>query len=256
MRINKACGTRGTKVLVGSLFVFVGLLFLSQSLYSLDFKTFLTPETKKTESVPFQEEVTDIIPYAAKLSRDYYDLKNKIKFAYELGKVRKRLEKVARDIEDLSIDIAFLGGNPHQNYNRLLYFNEELQETEKVLIKIDKSLSYTKKNLMKAREKWLNEKKKIPKLEALVERLGPLSVEKKALENLDGTIRNALMVVDERLRPILDVEQRLSDLRVKNHTLILEVNDWLRTYKGEILDRNAPSILSPAFLKQLNGDLW
>jgi len=256
MRLKKTRGLKGTKVLVGGLFIFIGLLFFSQSLYSLDFKTFLTSKTKKTEVVPVQEEVTDIIPYAAKLSRDYYDLRNRIKFAYELEKIQKRLEKVTQDIEDLSIDIAFLGGNPHQNYNRLLYFNEELQETEKVLIKIDKSLSYAKKSLMKAREKWLNEKQKIPKWEALVERLGPLSVEKKALENLDGTIRNALMLVDERLRPILDVEQRLSDLRVKNHTLILEVNDWLRTYKGEILDRNAPSIFSPAFLKQLNGDLW
>ncbi len=256
MRRRETCKTNGFKVLTGSLFIFLAFLVFSQNAYSVDFKGFLTPKIKKAEPAPAKEEITDIIPYAARLTREYYDLKNSIRFAYELDKVRDRLEKVEQDVEDLSIDIAFLGGDPHQNYNRLLYFNEELMEIEKTLVRIDKTLSSTKVTLMKAREKWLSEKQKIPKLEAFVKKLGPLSVEKKALSNLKGTIRNALMLVDDRLRPILDVEQMLSDLRVKNHALILEVNNWLRTYKGEILDRNAPSILSLTYFKQLNGELW
>jgi len=253
-----ARGASGRKAIGGLILALFGLLLLAECACAFNLKSFLSARTKKSAPTPVtaQIEVTDLIPYAAKLSRDYYDLMNQIKFIYELGRVKSRLEKIAQELEDLSIELAFLGGNPHQNYNRLLYYNEELNQIETELARIDKSLSIGKTTLLKAREKWLSEKQKIPRWKTMIERLGPLSVERKALLDIKGTIRNALMVINQRLRPVLDVEQKVSTLRVKNHTMVLVVNDWLKTYKGEILERNAPSILSPAYFRQLNWNLW
>lgn len=235
-------------------FTFLGIFCFAA--FSADISHFLQPHEKKGKTASEPVKAADIIPYAARLSREYYDLKNSIRYVYVLDKVRERLRKAERDVEDLSIEITLFGGDPHQNYNRLLYLKEESEEIERSLNKIDKSISYTKLTLLKAREAWLDEREKIPFWERYIHRLGPLSVEEKALTSLKSTIRDALFLIDTKLRPILDVEQRLSTLRVKNHTLALEVDDWLRTYKGEIFDRNFPSIVSHAYFKRLDGELW
>jgi len=255
-KISKRNGLEG---FFRGLIFFIILLGFCRASYSLGINELISPIQKKVQpaqSKSGKQKIIDIIPYSARLVREFYDLQNKVGMEFDLVSVREKLEKVARDIDDLSIDIAFLEGTPHQNYNRLLYFNVELEEIDKSLGKIDKSLSLYRHTLMEARENWLNEKEKIPMLEAQVKRLGSPEVERKALSNLKKTIHNALRLIDKKLKPILDVEEKLSTLRTRNHALVLEVQDWVRNYKGEILEKNTPSLISPVFFKQLNGMLW
>ena len=188
--------------------------------------------------------------------QNYYDLRNSIVSGFDLEKVKRKLRKISQYINDISIDIAFQEGAPHQNYNRLLYYNEELMDIRKSLKKIEKSISYKKDLLLKAREEWLAEKGKIPQWEALAGKLGTIPVEKKALIALNDTIQNALKTIDVSLKPILDVEQKLSGLLVENHALMLKVNDWMRSYRGEIYERNAPPVISGTYFRQLNHKLW
>jgi len=223
---------------------------------AVDLQKFLTFQHKKKIHLIAPEEQGDIISYASKLSQHLYDLKNHMGTQLDVPEIRKKLDKLAKRVKDLSEEITFFKRTEHLSFNRLLYFKANLLRINREVLRISRSLTYTVHTLMEQRDLWLKEKEGLPRWRESIVKLGQQSIEWQAYKSAEATVRKALKFYSRRLRPLLVEEEQIAELQQQLHALFVETDRWIHEFKGNIFERNSPSIFSSVFYRQFHLKLW
>ncbi len=250
-------GVRKKGFFVLGIFVFAFLVGWCRPAESVvDLKKLLVSEGKDAKNQNYSVSQIDIVSYASRLSQRLYDLRVRPEDKVDVKEIWKRLRGLSNKIQDIAVELLFLKGTNHLNYNHLLFFREKLLRISKEILHIDKSISYTIRRLMEERRGWLKEKETLLKWKDTIKGSDAQGIEWRAYKNAKSIIDRALSLFDKKLDPLLGIEERVAELQGKLHELSAETDQMAQEIKGNIFERNAPVLFSSAYFSRMGQDLW
>jgi len=204
----------------------------------------------KAKSLP-EMHVADLIPRAAELSIRLADLKQDLSVIADLSGAKNRLAAVEADIDENAAHLKRLKDSADFTYAPLLQLGQDLKWQSLPLDRTARPVGAAIRKLEVRRSVWLLESRRWQKLRSELDTKElPHEVET-TLSKAQATIAKALDLIRQTMQPMLALQQKAAQLRVRAETMAAEVKGLIRFDLGEDWVDTYPPLVSPAFLSQL-----
>ncbi len=235
------------------------LLAWTGSGFSLNFQKVLLPPHKKgatTPVSPSQVGIVDIVSYASNVARAYYDLKMPSVPLISLKKVQGQLNVISRDVGALAGDMKLFKDVSRSNYHHFRYLEGELIRESLLLTRLSKKLKLVVQSILKERREWAQRRSQLKAWKKNLWKPSTPPIERHAYEQAFATVNKAMKLLDERLEPLLEMQERVSDLQLKAQEFISIADQHLKALKGNIFQRGIPLVFVGEFFGQFDRELF
>lgn len=210
-------------------------------------------ETLKAAEEP-AVSIIHFYTWAGILPKDLVDLQTRIKAIDYLERLEKELPAFATDITQLQQDVSEFKSSDNLQLMQIDSFQTRLSRIKNQISKSSKPLTDTISRLSLWRADWKNKQAKLDEFSKL-ENLN-LALENDQKQDLTETIETALKQIEKNLSPSLVLGRAVADLQVQLHTIENDLQTIETTIRKASTQQTSPSVLSLAFYKQINGQLF
>ncbi|WP_136810787.1 mechanosensitive ion channel domain-containing protein [Desulfosediminicola flagellatus] len=210
-------------------------------------------ETLKAAEEP-AVSIIQFYTWAGILPKDLVDLQTRIKTIEYLEKLEKDLPPVATEIAELQQDVSEFKTSDNLQIMQVDSFQTRLNRIKYQISKSSKPLNETISKLSLWRTDWKNKQDQLAEFSKL-ENLS-LALENEQKQDLTKTIETALKHIEQNLSPSLVLGRAIADLQVQLHTIESDLQTIETTIRKTSTQQTSPSVLSLAFYKQINGELF
>ncbi len=214
------------------------------------------PIPLKKATPQFTRDLAHLIPYSTRLAERYTDLQSNLNEMFQPAEFKKKLLAISENLEDLEWEVRFLKASGAQSFSKIPILQAQVDRYDTAVKEIRKPVSKALQNLAAWKKEWNREKEALPGWRAAVSREITYSTVEKTFKNIEETIDGALTLIAHHLEPMLAADQRIGELQVRIHAINSKLNDLSQTINKGGFRKKAPSMLSGAFYRQFNRELW
>jgi small-conductance mechanosensitive channel len=218
--------------------------------------TEIAAEKKKKTKLP---ELAEIIPLAAGLSESYTDLQRTLAAGYDISLAEKDLAGITARMTELSEKWNKLQSVKEPGQNQLIDLRAFLRALRDQLRWSTGSINKSIQALADRRKEWTAEKKKWDELHVALLPDIPFGPVQEAFTGALDTINRALKEIDQKLEPMLVVEQRAAKIRIDSYRINAEIQSRLTDFTDFQLEsskRTRPLLFTHRYYTQFNKRLW
>ena len=214
------------------------------------------PATVKQEPPPEVPDLADLILRANKLSNRLAVLETKIAHGLDLDAREKDLQKIESRLSQYPPLIEQMKASPTINFDKLTAYKDTIRLNTQDLEDIIQPLTQAIKKLGEARKKWLAERKHWDKWQSLHLPDETLAEVKTTFADAQGTIDSALLLINQRLQPLLALLQKAGRVDGTINHLIADLDGLVQQRRQALLGKETAPLFSWAYLSQLKNLTW
>jgi DNA repair exonuclease SbcCD ATPase subunit len=234
--------------------VFLALLLSPERLTAQEPQGVQSPAAA-TEQPPAVPDLADLIPLATALSDRLANLQKAIADQGELSRLEQQLGELgARVHEDVQQFLA-LKTSMGPRAGQLAELKAEIESAGDTLTEVSKAVTVKVRTFGNVRKVWLADQKQWDAWQAALRKEEPLEEITTTLTKAQGVIATALGLLQQRLKPLLALQEQVGTLQTRLTTLTAEVEDLLSFSQGGVLVNASPAMLSAPYFSQLAAAL-
>ena len=213
------------------------------------------PESKQPEKLKVPS-IADLTPLIAEMSSRKAVLEKEIPDTATLSAVESQFSKIQDNIEQSALQLEELKTTKEFRYRQYSGIKTEVRSERNVLEQAIAPITEDIRQLEIARKKWLKEKKNWTQWAAILLAEEPVLEEvKRIFEVAHETIDAALLLITQRLSPMLSVQKQAGKLQIRIDILTAEIDNSIKVWEGTALVEKTPPMYSPDYASQLENDL-
>lgn len=215
-----------------------------------------TPDDRKPKTVVKEQKATliQIYSWATILPKELIDLQSNLGKEKSITSVKEELANLAQEAEELKKSVTAAGKAPDLQLMQVTNYQTKAYKITTRLKKISEPITATISELSAKRKEWQTKKDQITgfdKKEVLA-----LALAKEQQKILVDTVDKALQFIEEQLKIVLAVGQKIGDLQVLLYSTGTDLNTMETELRAISIQQTSPSMLSGAFYRRINVNLF
>ena len=210
------------------------------------------PEVK-----PFKApDLADLVLQANKLSSRRSTLETKIAHGLDLPALEKGLQEIEANLAKYLPIIEQLKASPSLNFDKIASYKDTIRLNEADLENIIEPLTNEIKKLAEARKQWLAERKHWQDWESYLLKYEALEDIKTTFASAQATIDSALLLINQKLQPLLGLLQKSGSVDGTINRLVVELDGLTEARRQALLVDESVPLFSWTYLSQLKNLTW
>ena len=205
----------------------------------------------ETEGATIVPSLADVVYQAGALVQRLETLKRKIDTVDGLKRMTDRLTQTSAQTDRFKTRLESINAEDLQSYQQLAILKGEVRNEADDLKRLVETLTERVKRVEEWRKTWNREKKRWRAWRAALESDPAIPSVTAALNRADGDIEQALSLINQKLEPMLGVQQQAGEMDARVNGLINQINAILDQQRGGALRGGTPSMFSLGYLRQL-----
>ncbi len=179
-----------------------------------------------------------------------------LRTAVDAAATQRTLDERAQRIDALALALERIRGSEGLGFDQLSEFKFNLEGETLLLERAVAPVTAALRGLESRRTRWLQEQAQWGGWQAALPAGAEYQAVRATLEQATASISGAVAALDTSLQPLVDLQRRAGELGARLQSLDTESDALLRRLRDEVFRRSGPSLLSPAFFRELRPKLW
>jgi small-conductance mechanosensitive channel len=211
------------------------------------------PPEKKPSAVP---KLSELIIQATKLSNRLAVLQTQTAPEVDVNALEKKLQEVEARLAPYPAEIEQLKASPTINFTKLVSYKDTLRLNAAELADITAPLTRAIDNLGEARKQWFVERQRWQQWQSVVLKGESLDEMKTSFASVQDTIDLALLLITQRLQPLVALLQKSGSIEGDINRLIAELDGLTQARRRALLTDETVPLFSWTYLAQLKNLTW
>ena len=209
------------------------------------------PDPKVGEPSNAIIDQTNLLEHVSRLSQRLIDLKGNLAGIIDTQGLNSRITTAEQTYEKTNNIIKEMQSGSGGTYTRFVQLKSELAQQRERLRDLNDPVTEASGQLMRWRKEWVAEKERLQLLEKEINQLKDLAVMQNALSAANRTVDEALELIEDKLIPVLNLEQATGDLQAQLYDLTSQINATMARLGVGGIHELSPPMFSAAFWQQL-----
>jgi small-conductance mechanosensitive channel len=210
-------------------------------------------ETTKAVSPP---SLSDLITAAAELDNRMSTLEKYLTEDFDATAAEKDFVQFNEKLAAFSDRLQNLKISKKYDYDQLAEVKGRLLTVSSSLQQIRAPVTERIEKIELWSKEWSEEVKMWKELQSSLAKDASVAALRPTFAKARNTIDKAQKLLASDLRPVLAVEQKAADIQAKIDGYLVEVEDYLRVLRRDILRKSAPSMFSTDYYRAFSRGLW
>ncbi|MFZ5569074.1 MAG: mechanosensitive ion channel domain-containing protein [Thermodesulfobacteriota bacterium] len=211
--------------------------------------------SKEAEQQPALTGISDLVSKTADLAERANDLEPKLAALFDEAMTKRQLEELGGSVREIGLRFKQYSTTGGFNMDQINEIKTELRKSRTELKKITGGVGEALTNLEVLEKSWREEMKRLEDWKSLLNKDASLQDVKSVLKRGQQTVKKSLALISAKLKNLVEVEEKASEIQGKILPLTEEINLLLDRHRRDILASSGPPMYTLAFLKQFDVDL-
>jgi potassium efflux system protein len=214
------------------------------------------PAAAKPEPPPEAPDLAELILRSHKLSNRLATLETKIGRGLDVEALGEELKKIEARLEQYPPIIRQLQASPSINFEQVAAYKDTIRLNVDDLENIIEPLAQAIKNLSEARKMWLAEREHWQEWQSVLLQDKPLDEIRNTIAGAQKTIDSALLLINQRLQPLLALLQEAGGVDSTINRLIAELDNLAVARRRALMPEETAPMFSGVYLSRLKDLTW